>query len=52
MQERYRLYRRDNGKYYLEESLKMKDKAQALGLVAARNQPHAVPSLNLAMART
>lgn len=59
MQERYRLYQRENGMFYLEErstkkqeSLRTKDKAEALGLAAARNQAHAQPALNVAMART
>lgn len=59
MQERYRIFQRYNGNYYLEdtstrkqESLRTKDKAEALGLAAARNQSHAQPALNVAMART
>ena len=59
MQERYRLYRRDNGIYYLEdvatrkqESLKTKNRAEAAGLRTARNQASAHPTLNLALART
>ena len=59
MKERFRLYKRENGIFYLEErstrkqeSLKTKDRAEALGLAAARNQAHAQPALNVAMART
>jgi integrase len=59
MQDRYRLYRRDNGIYYLEdvsakkqESLRTKNRSAALGLVAARNQASQQPALNLALART
>jgi len=59
MQERYRLYRRGNGIYYLEEvatrkqeSLKTKHRSEAMGLLSARNQASAHPTLNLALART
>jgi hypothetical protein len=59
MQERYRLYRRENGIYYLEEvatrkqeSLKTKHRSEAMGLLSARNQASAHPTLNLALART
>jgi hypothetical protein len=59
MQERYRLYWRENGIYYLEdvatrkqESLKTKNRAEAVGLRTARNQASAHPTLNLALART
>jgi integrase len=59
MQQRYRLFQRHSGVYYLEdtttkkqESLKTKDGAEAFGLAAARNQAHVQPALNVAMART
>ncbi|NJK90556.1 MAG: hypothetical protein HC904_01230 [Blastochloris sp.] len=59
MQERYWLYRRDNGVYYLQDrkngkqqSLKTKDRAEAKRLAAGRNQAEQMPALNLAMART
>ena len=59
MQERYRLYQRTNGIFYVEdvvtkkqESLKTKSRADALALVVARNQAREMPALNLAMART
>ena len=58
MQERYRLYQRTNGIFYVEdiatkkqETLKTRYKADALGLLAARNQSREMPDLNLAMAR-
>ena len=59
MQERYPLYQRHNGIYYLEdvatrkqESLKTKNRSEATGLLTARNQASAHPTLNLALART
>jgi hypothetical protein len=58
MQERYRLYRRTNGVYYLEdvctrkqESLKTQDRAEAKQLTAARNQAATQPALNVVMAQ-
>ena len=58
MQDRYRMYRRSNGGYYLEdvqsrkqESLRTKCVAEAKRLLAARNQAVEQPALNLTMAR-
>lgn len=58
MQERYWLFRRGNGVYYLQDrttgkqySLKTKEKAQAKQLAAGRNQSAQQPALNMAMAR-
>lgn len=55
--QRFRLYRR-NGTYYAHESdtgkqtsLRAKDKTEAVGLLAARNQAVAQPILNVAMAK-
>jgi integrase len=55
--QRFRLYRR-NGTYYAHESdtgkqasLWTKDKTEAMGLLAARNQAVAQPILNVAMAK-
>jgi hypothetical protein len=58
MQDRYWLFRRENGVYYIQdrtmgrqESLKTKDKAVAKQMLAARNQASAQPMLNVAMAK-
>jgi len=59
MQERYRLYCRSNGIYYLEdgitgkqESARTKDLGEARQVAAARNQAAYQPALNLLMAKT
>jgi len=51
--QKYRLYRRQNGTYYYEDcesgkqlSLKTKDKAEALRLLNAHNEKHQLASLN------
>ncbi len=56
--QRFRLYRR-NGTYYAHESdtgkqasLRTKDKTEAVGLLAARNQAVAQPILNVAMGQS
>ncbi len=56
--QRYRLFRRKNGTYYSFEndtgrqtSLFTKDRGEATGLLAAKNQATAQPSLNVAMAK-
>lgn len=58
MQDRYWLYRRTNGIYYLQdkitgkqESLKTSDRAAAHRVVAGRNQSAELPMLNRTMAR-
>jgi len=58
MQVLYRLYRRANGTFYAQSvqtgersSLKTKSKAEALQLLAARNQAQSQPALNREMAR-
>jgi hypothetical protein len=58
MENRYRVYRRDNGIHYIEdvvtkqqESLRTRDKKQALVLLVARNQAAAQPALNVTMAK-
>jgi hypothetical protein len=58
MKDRYRMYRRSNGTFYLEdvgcrkqESLRTKSAAEAKRLLAARNQAVEQPALNLTMAR-
>lgn len=58
MENRYRVYRRENGIYYLEdvvtkqqESLRTRDKKKALALLVARNQAAAQPALNVTMAK-
>ena len=55
--EKFRLFRR-NGTYYFHEndtgkqtSLRTKDKSEAVGLLAAKNQATAQPILNVAMAK-
>jgi integrase len=55
--QRFRLYRR-NGTYYIQEndtgrqtSLLTKDRTEAAGIVAAKNQAAAQPILNVAMAK-
>jgi hypothetical protein len=59
MQERYRLFRRGNKKYYFEDSVtgkqyssRTKDLGEARQLIAARNQAAQQPALNVLMART
>ena len=59
MQNRYRMYRRGRGSFYVKdcvtgkaESLGTADRAQAHHLLAARNQAVIQPQLNRAMART
>ena len=56
--QRYRLYRRTNGTYYAQDndtgkqtSLNTKDRGEAAGLLAAKNQSSAQPVLNVAMAK-
>jgi integrase len=56
--QRYRLFRRKNGTYYSFEndtgrqtSLFTKDRGEATGLLAAKNQATAQPILNVAMAK-
>ena len=59
MQNRYRMYRRGRGSFYVKdrvtgkaESLGTADRAQAQHFLAARNQAVIQPQLNRAMART
>lgn len=59
MKNRYGMYRRTNGTYYSRdkitgqaESLSTSNKAEALSLLAAKNQATAQPQLNRAMAKT
>jgi hypothetical protein len=56
--QRYRLYRRTNGTFYAQDndtgkqtSFCTKDRGEAAGLLAARNQAVAQPILNVAMAK-
>jgi hypothetical protein len=56
--QRYRFYRRTNGTYYAHEndtgkqlSLGTKDRSEAAGLLAAKNQAAIQPILNVAMAK-
>jgi len=56
--QRFRLFRRINGTYYAQEndtgrqtSLCTKDRGEAIGLLAAKNQATAQPILNVAMAK-
>jgi hypothetical protein len=58
MKERYRLFRRGWGTYYCEdaethkqESLKTRVKAEAVRIVAAKNEAHYQPLMNLQIAR-
>lgn len=58
MNERYRLFRRGNGVYFIEdrhsrrqESLRTKDKDTARRVAHARNESHREPALNLQMAK-
>jgi len=58
MENRYRVYVRENGIYYVEdvvtkqqESLRTRDKKKALALLVARNQAVAQPALNVTMAK-
>jgi hypothetical protein len=58
MENRYRVYRRENGIYYIEdvvtkqqESLRTRHKKKALALLIARNQAAAQPALNVTMAK-
>jgi integrase len=59
MTQKFRLYRRGNGRFYLEdnttgkqESLHTSDKAQAHRLLAARNEAEQQPAFNALIART
>ena len=59
MQNRYRIYRRGRGSFYVKdrvtgkaESLATADRSQAQHLLAAKNQAVIQPQLNRAMART
>lgn len=59
MKDRFKLYRRHNGVFYAEDkntgrqsSLKTRNKAAALRLMASQNQAASQPSLNLALAKT
>ncbi len=58
MKQRYRLFRRGWGTYYCEdaetgkqESLKTKVKAEAIRIIAAKNEAHYQPLMNLQIAR-
>ena len=58
MENRYRVYCRENGIFYVEdvvtgqqESLRTRDKKKALALLVARNQSVAQPALNVTMAK-
>ena len=58
MENRYRVYRRYQGIYYIEdvvtkrqESLRTRDKNKAVALLVARNQAIAQPALNVTMAK-
>ncbi len=58
MQDRYRMYRRNKGNFYLEDvltgkqlSLRTKQEATAKRLLAGKNQSVEQPQMNLAMAR-
>lgn len=58
MQQKYRLYRRQNGKYYWQEndsrkqgSLGTSDRHEAARLLHAKNEAHRQPTLNLSLAR-
>ena len=58
MQDKSRLYRRQNGMFYAEEyhtrhreSLQTKDEAEARRLIAAKNQAATQPVFNLEMAK-
>jgi hypothetical protein len=58
MENRYRVYCRENGIYYIEdvvtnqqESLRTRDKKKAPALLIARNQAVAQPALNVTMAK-
>jgi hypothetical protein len=59
MKQRFILYRRNNGRFYCEdtvtgkqESLKTKDEAEALTLLHSKNEAFRQPVLNLQIART
>jgi integrase len=59
MKQRFILYRRNNGKYYAEDtvtrkqtSLKTRDEAEALTLIHSKNEAFRQPVLNLQIART
>lgn len=59
MKQRFILYRRNNGKYYAEDtvtkkqcSLKTRDEAEALTLLHSKNEAFRQPVLNLQIART
>jgi hypothetical protein len=58
MQDKFHLHRRPNGMFYAEEyntrhrvSLQTKNKAEALRLIAAKNQAATQPVFNLEMAK-
>ena len=59
MKQRFRLYRRDGGIYYLhddktgkQESLRTRDRVEASALFSAKTQSHRQAHLNLRLART
>src|SRR5689334_4219313 len=59
MTQKFRLYRRGNGRFYTEdnatgkqESLGTSDKAEALRLLMARNEAEQQPAFNFQIART
>ena len=59
MTQKFRLYRRSNGRFYSEdnatgkqESLRTSDKAEALRLLMARNEAEQQPAFNFQIART
>ncbi len=58
MQQKYRLYRRRNGKFYWQENDSQKqgtlgtsDRREAERLLSAKNEAHRQPTLNLSLAR-
>ncbi len=58
MQQKYRLYRRNNGTYYWQDndsprqgSLKTKNQQEAEALLRAKNESHRQPILNLALGK-
>jgi len=59
MKQQFRLYRRDNGRYYAEDnitgkqsSLHTSNKAEATRLLNAKNEAAYQPALNKQMAKT
>src|SRR5262245_44066960 len=59
MTQKFRLYRRSNGRFYIEdntsgkqESLGTSDKAEALRLLMAKNEAENQPAFNFRIART